>query len=400
MAEDVAASGDAAELALSPEQQAYFERHAGTPEQEKEAPETQAPVAPAPEPTEAEAEETEAPSAEAPSQTEEPDSTPAAPSASEADWKRWFGLAAKSLETGRPQWSQIPKGLRDEVAAALDSELGGTDAATALREWSGEVEFTPAEVAERERAAAEQARAEAQQQAQVDAYNAQVWAHFERYDPDLHPEFQGDRFDLIEAADQSPDAYEAYKALKRQYALQNDPQAQVEAIATQRAVEAQRGVVQNLLGQFLSQDFISTVPSVRARLEQAQKGGGDFLESQGYEKSAEGYVQFVIGVLKEASEYHGTVRGAKKVMEKTHDIQAAAERAARAQFRNTLPKDTAGTGSAPAYMPPSGALQGGSELAKWIASSPKEYEAWKAAGRPGYQGQGWQGRQGAWSQRQ
>ena len=71
--------------------------HSGTPQQEQRA-EPQQEQPPAVEPTEAEAEQPEAaPSAEAPSPTEELEATPAeATSASEADWKRWFGLAASS----------------------------------------------------------------------------------------------------------------------------------------------------------------------------------------------------------------------------------------------------------------------------------------------------------------
>lgn len=386
-----AAPGGAADLALTPEQEAYFQQHAGGPEPEQEAPEEQAEQEPVEQP-EAEA-VPEAPSseAEAPSTAEEPAQQRQPPP--QDKWERWVERATASINDGRPHWSEIPAEWREEVAKALDDASGKSVASGSLKAWRDRLEFTPEELEDRAREIKQQAAQETEVALQQRLYDQQVWDYFAQHDPEVRGGDPEDNFDYVEAWQQDlqrtgGQAISRYLQLKQEMAARNDPQAAARQIAEQARADA----LQQSFRQVLSLPRVQQVPSIRERFATPKT-----LAQLGYPATQEGYQQMINDLIDEAAEFHSSARATQKKAE----IASAAERAAKARWRtdNTVRDGSTGTDPMPSYAPPAEAMRGGPELTKWMVANPEKYERWKAAGRPGYQGQGWTGRQATWSQR-
>ena len=309
-------------------------------EAEEPAPTEQAPDEPDEQPVEDEAELALSTEAEAPSQAEQESHVPRS-----EDGVRYIEMVAKAVNSGKiGSFYQVPAEWRQW---AVDQFEGNAKAAAQefYDTWRSKASYTEEDVAEREEQVKQQAFEEAQQATQQQVQDQQIWTHFATKDPALNAELAGDNYDLFEAAEQYPEAYERYRQLRYQAQVQSDPEAQFQEAVRKESVAAQRSLLGDLLGAFMTQDFVSSVPTVKSRLDGA-KGDGKFLTTLGYEESMPGFVQFFMDTLREAAEHHGTTKAAKKVQEQKGAISEAAARQALAKWRgDNVPKGDGTPGS-------------------------------------------------------
>lgn len=318
-------------------------------ETEEAAPtEQQAPDEPDEQPAEDEAEQ--ALSTEAEEALSQADQALHVPRSEDGD--RYISMVAKAVNSGKiGSFYQVPAEWRQW---AVDQFEGSAKAAAQefYDTWRSKASYTEEDIAEREEQVKQQAFEEAQQLAQQRVQDQQIWDYFVQRDPALNAELAGDNYDLFEAQEQYPEAYERYRQLRYQSQVQNDPQAQFQEAVRKESVAAQRTLLGDLLGAFIAHPAIAEVPSIKQRFDGA-KGDGKFLATLGYEETMEGFIKFFTDSLAEAADYKGNAKAAKKVQEQKGAISEAAARQALAKWRgDNVPKGDGvpGSGAGSAYV--------------------------------------------------